>query len=103
MDLLIKIFNIKTPDRWIDFRFLGLGVNNNLAGSAGHQRVKSLLPPGDDYEDGYDDGHDDGLSDGHGVCGDDGHDNDVDADDGNVLEQENSLFKCVGSIWALPK
>ena len=82
MDLLTKIFNIKTPDGWIEFKFLGLGVNNNLAGSAGHQRVKSLLPPGDDYEDGHDDGH--GC--GHGVCGDDGHDNDVDTDDGDVLE-----------------
>ena len=51
-----------------------MSVNNNLAGGAGHQRVKSLLPPGDDYEDGYDDGHDDGLGDGHGVCDNDGHD-----------------------------
>ena len=89
MDLLTKIFNIKTPDGWIDFKFLGLSVNNNLAGSAGHQRVKSLLPPSDDYEDGYDNGHDDGLGDGlgdgHGVCDDNGYDNDVDADDGDVL------------------
>ena len=57
---------------------------------------KSLLPPGDDYEDGYDgghdDGHDNGHGDGHGVCDDDGHDNDVDADDGDVLESGKPLF-----------
>ena len=86
MDLLTKIFNIKTPDGWIDFKFLSLGVNNNLAGSAGHQRVKSLLPPDDDYEDGYDDGHGDGLGDGYCVFDDDCHDNKVDADDDDVLE-----------------